>query len=354
MKPNSKRDFGSARILPFVPRTDFTFGIYPGGVVQNPGELAGGKPDCVEAVNRSLDQLQSNRSFVVRDYLRFTGQSLAGNDPLADLKSMRQASAITSYLKNGRKLDLVLSNWDATDNLENWLSFIDAAIECFGEHIHSLQICEEPNLFEYPGDGRFGDSVRLVIEGVKSAHKAIRRKALPIRVGFNAIPDMTYNDGFWRGLAKGVDDAFLNALDYVGLNLYIDVSEALVGTAEVAVKRTLQEFRNEMLAEAGIPITIPMHICESGWPTGPNRYYTRQADILESIVRTTCELRQSLNIDQFELFSLRDADTANPDMRHQFGIMRDDYMPKPAFETFQRLIRELAQPAVAWESITKG
>jgi hypothetical protein len=51
-------------------------------------------------------------------------------------------------------------------------------------------------------------------------------------------------------------------------------------------------------------------------------------------------LRGKLNITHYELFSLRDADTANPDLNHQFGIMRDDYSPKPAFESYRKLIEE--------------
>jgi hypothetical protein len=119
------------------------------------------------------------------------------------------------------------------------------------------------------------------------------------------------------------------------------VGEPLVGQVEDAVQTTLTRFRNEILSAAGIPSTIPLHICENGWPTGPNRFYTRQADMLESIITKIYQLRNSLNITQFELFSLRDADTANPEIRRQFGIMRDDYTPKPAFETYRRLIQEL-------------
>ena len=63
--------------------------------------------------------------------------------------------------------------------------------------------------------------------------------------------------------------------------------------------------------------------------------------MLQEIVRKVYELRNILNITQFELFSLRDADTSNPDIGRQFGIMRDDYTPKPAFDTYRRLIQEL-------------
>jgi hypothetical protein len=107
------------------------------------------------------------------------------------------------------------------------------------------------------------------------------------------------------------------------------------------VSKTITEFRERTLREAGIPASVPIHICENGWPTGPYRYYTRQADLIEQMVRTVYDMRSKLNITHYELFSLRDADTANPDPNHQFGILRDDYSPKPSFETYKRLIAEL-------------
>ena len=331
------RDLPSpTRILPFVPRGGLTFGIYHGGVVESHHELATGKPDSPEEVNRALTRLQSGKRLIVRTYLRFTG-----TEADAMLMGMPSIADLARYTWNGRKLDLVLSNWDRTGNMSRWTSFIERAVERYGEYVQNLQICEEPNLFEYPGDGRFCHSVEAVLIGVRTARDMLRKRGVNAGVGFNAVPTFVSDDAFWRGLSKQLDSSFLSALDYIGLNLYLDVTEPLAGEVEDAAEETLTQFRNVSLAQAGIPATIPLHICENGWPTGPNRFYTRQADILQRIVRKIYELRNSLNITQFELFSLRDADTANPEVCSQFGIMRDDYTPKPAFETYRQLIEEL-------------
>lgn len=326
----------SARVLPFVPRGGLTFGIYHGGVVESHHELATGKPDCPDLVNRSLDQLQSGKHFVVRTYLRFDG-----SEADADLKGMPSIADLARYTWNGRKLDLVLSNWDRTGNMARWADFIEHVIERYGEFVQNLQICEEPNLFEYPGDGRFGHSVEAVLSGVKTARCSLRKRGLTAAVGFNSVSAAALGDAFWKRFSQRVDPAFFDLLDYVGFNLYVDVAEPLIGDVEDAVADTLTHFRTVTLAEAGIPAIIPIHISESGWPTGPNRFYTRQADVLELNVRKVYELRHRLNITQFELFALRDADTANPEPCRQFGILRDDYTPKPAFETYRRLIQEL-------------
>ena len=39
-----------------------------------------------------------------------------------------------------------------------------------------------------------------------------------------------------------------------------------------------------------------------------------------------------------------DADSSKDDLFHQFGILKDDYTPKPAFDRLARLYSELSQP----------
>jgi len=41
--------------------------------------------------------------------------------------------------------------------------------EGYGEYVQNLQICEEPNLFEYPGGSCFGHSMQAVLIGVRTA-----------------------------------------------------------------------------------------------------------------------------------------------------------------------------------------
>ena len=81
---------------------------------------------------------------------------------------------------------------------------------------------------------------------------------------------------------------------------------------------------------------------ENGWPTGPERSYERQAAVLEATVRAVHAQRAACTIARYTLFALRDADSAVPDIWHQFGVMRDDYTPKPAFETYRKLVAELS------------
>ncbi|MEP7076571.1 MAG: hypothetical protein ABI878_12260 [Acidobacteriota bacterium] len=109
------------------------------------------------------------------------------------------------------------------------------------------------------------------------------------------------------------------------------------------VRQILEDFRHSDLADAAIPESVPIRITENGWPTNSARSYERQAQVLESVVRTIHKLRNELNITHYELFSLRDADSSNDNIFHQFGIQRDDYTPKPAFGIYKQLISELGR-----------
>ena len=325
-----------AKIIPFAGRSGLRFGVYLGGPLEAHREMPTGKPDVPEEINRVLDLLQGDKHFLVRTYLGFTG-----SDEDAELLDMPSMPDLARYTWRGRKLDLVLSNWDRSGNMSTWTDFIENVIARYGPYIGCLQICEEPNLYEYPGDGRFGSAVENILTGVKVARHFLKQRALTPNVGFNAVPCSDPNDGFWREMAQRIDSSFINCLDYVGLNFYPDVAVPLVGEMPAEVSKVLTHFREETLQAASIPGSVPIHICENGWPTGPARYYTRQAELIEQMVRTVYELRGRLNITHYELFSLRDADTANPDPNHQFGLLRDDYSPKPAFAVYRQLVQEL-------------
>ncbi len=79
----------------------------------------------------------------------------------------------------------------------------------------------------------------------------------------------------------------------------------------------------------------------AGLKTQPERSYERQTEVLETTIRTIYAQRNVFHITHYELFMLRDVNSHNPDPFFQFGLLRDDYTPKPAFERYRDLIAEL-------------
>jgi hypothetical protein len=93
---------------------------------------------------------------------------------------------------------------------------------------------------------------------------------------------------------------------------------------------------------AGLGKGTPIHVSENGYPTGPGRSYEEQSTALAEMVRAVHDFRGNYNVSDYRWFDLRDGDSSSSNFQQQFGITRDDYSPKPAFETYRGLIAELA------------
>jgi hypothetical protein len=150
-------------------------------------------------------------------------------------------------------------------------------------------------------------------------------------------------NAFWPAVARLGGPEFAAAVDYAGLDMYPDVfgPRFPLDRLDGAVDWLLRSFRDQVLPIAGIGPGTPIRICENGWPTGPGRGPEQQADVLETILRAVHARREELNVTHWELFTLRDADSSKDGLFHQFGVLRDDYTPKPAFERLRGLFCEL-------------
>jgi hypothetical protein len=57
--------------------------------------------------------------------------------------------------------------------------------------------------------------------------------------------------------------------------------------------------------------------------------------------------RANYNVTNYFWFDLRDADSGSPNFQQQYGLLRDDYTPKPAFDSYRRLVSKLSLRAKA-------
>lgn len=316
------------------------FGIYPLGVAGTPTGLAVGPQDNYEKIQQALKKLEGDSKLLLpRMYLVFTG-------PASEEKLF---SIVEKYISLGLMGDSTIGCLDPNIKLDHWLEFIRKIIRQYGNNIDSLQITNEPNLTFM--DGSNPDILQFLVQGVIVAKEESQAANVQVNIGFGSVPDTGPKTipHFWENLAQLGGKIFVDSLDYVGHNFYVDVFEPPLPLENIpsTVENLLRRFREVNLKTAGIYDSIPMRITENGWPTGKNpftakdRPYKRQSEVLETIIRTIYKLRQELNITHYELFGLRDADSSKNNLFHQFGIMQDDYTPKPAFHTFQRLIQEL-------------
>jgi hypothetical protein len=187
-----------------------------------------------------------------------------------------------------------------------------------------------------------------VVAGIVTAREELQRLGCAtIQIGFNATPSFDPSDDFWPSIGALADGRFYAALDYVGLDFFPDVFRRLApdgepGDRRSSVRAVLQAFRERDLPRASIGREVPVHVTENGWPTGLGRTDDEQAVAIETIIRAISDCRTELGIAAYEHFSLRDASSAAPDLAGHFGLLRDDYTPKPAFDVYRRLVSELA------------
>jgi hypothetical protein len=316
---------------------DFVFGVFPFGLAGSPDGLAAGPPDDFDQIHRLLRLLQGEGpELLARAYVGWFGAD-SGEGAL---------SHIANLIDVGLAWDLVLAYRDKDGEVAAWSEFVCQVVTEFGDKLAALQITGEANLRGIPdaGDGAYPRAVEALVGGITAAADAKSAAARPVPVGFAVVPERNPADGsFWPELAAHCGRTFPACVDYIGLDMYPDVFGGRVEDAQLegTVDALLRSLREEALPVAGIGAATPIRICESGWPTGPDRVEARQAEVLDRVLRAVHLRRHELNITHWELFALRDADSSRDGPFYRFGVVRDDYTPKPAFDRLRRTIAEL-------------
>lgn len=316
-----------------------TFGIYAGSAAGTDTGLATGKEDEPQLIQQALTELSLGQDiFLLRGYIHYLGNGTFANEAPAEIEQ---------YANENHRLDMVLCYRSSEYDEEDWKQAIIKIINRYKDHLYSLQITEEPNLKSaYAGDGSIENIEKALLSGVVAAKREIEKQHLKIKVGFNAVPSFNPADNFWNIIGSDDFKILRESIDYVGLDFFPDVFRPVAADGQPndlvnSVVNVLRHFRNVNLKTAGISLSVPVHITENGWPTGENRTYERQAEVIEKVIKTISTVSDELNIDTYELFALRDTDTSNQNIFYQFGLLKDNYTPKPAFEMYKKVIGEV-------------
>ena len=311
------------------------FGIYPGGLSgAADGSVTDGPAEHPGRINAALDALHGEHPFLVRGYLHYSdaapGVVQAPPDP-------------AQYATGSRRLDLVLCFREPGHDLSGWLEFVRAQVRQHAACLATLQITEEPNHSGPGGDGGFPAVRQALVEGVIAAKREVGLLGLDAQIGCNSTVVFDPAQEFWTDLGRRGGDEFRSALDYAGLDFFPDVFQPIPAERlPEMVEGAIRLFRHQSLAAAGIGRSMPIHITEHGWGTGAARPYSRQAEVLETVVRTIDAHSEELNITTYEHFALRDANTSHDHPLFQLGILDSSYRPKPAATTYRNLISELS------------
>jgi len=354
--------FGQLSASP-KPGPKLRFGITPG--VQT-GQLGTGPvpprtPEVAAKQLAALDQLRPpNAPFVLRLHRFFWSDGEAGIR-----RFLRRARL---YTHHGYLVQLQLRYHPTPDqegDIPAWVRFVRKVVDRFGRsrRVVAIQVTNEVNLTlsKDSSDGAYRGARDALIHGVEAAtSEARRRHFAQLEIGFNWAyrSDPSSEQSFWNYLRDHGGRAFVRSLDWVGVDAYPGTffpPYDTPGGERDALVNAFSTFRC-YAAIPGIPATLPIHVEENGYPTGPGRSYERQAQAMDTMVHAVNDFRGTFHISDYRWFDLRDGDSTSPNFQTQYGLMTDEYRPKPAFALYRDLVRRFTvhrssrRPNDAWSS----
>jgi hypothetical protein len=332
-----------------VPRSPLTFGIYPGGPAGTVGPSAPVRPEDPVKRLAALKALRpSGRPFVLHLYAGYTG-------PRGRSAAGQLARQVSQYTRAGFQLEPVLTYRPAAGgpDVAGFVQFTCAAVRAFGHNRRfvSLQVGNEANVGAAPNaaDGYYAGARDAVIQGVIAAKAEARlRRISRLKVGFNwAYGTGSAQTSFWTYLAKG-GRAFVSSLDWVGLDAYPGTwGPAIRGNPAAAsvasIDQDLARLRRRYMPLARIPARIPIHVSESGYPTGPGRSEAMQVSVMKAMIGAVNAARSTYNVTDYRWFDLRDSNSAMPRSEAHYGLMNDAYTPKRGFTAFRDIVATLSR-----------
>lgn len=308
------------------------FGIWPGVAGADLVDLRplDCPPEDPAATSAALRELQGDAPrFHVRCYRHF-GPGLREHSELTPTPARPEL-----YAGPGRLIDLVACYQSPEPDPHGFADFVRQAVRdvaAWGGG--KVQVGEEPDV-PAPQDGGSPGCLEAIAAGVAAALDERERLGMEVHIGVNSAG--MADPAFWERMAHTLGTELLSALDYIGMDAFPDVfhripHERLADSATFL----LQRFRT-VTATAGVPESTPVHITETGWPTGPERDEATQRAVLETVTRAV--LDSDVGVAAYEFFGLRD-ERSDADWTARFGLLRDDYTPKPAFHAIRELITE--------------
>ncbi len=235
-------------------------------------------------------------------------------------------------------------------DIRAWLAYVRRVVRAFGpiRHVVGLQIANEVNLTFSPNtsDGAYTNAVEALAFGVPAATNEARRRGYrQLKIGFNY--SWRYGNGdadFWRAIGSVGGKRLRRATDWVGVDAYPGTFiPPSVENAGDALLEAVAQVRECYMPKAGFRRGTPIHLEEIGYPTGPGRSEATQRAFLGSFVRAINRYRGTYNVTGFNWFGLRDNNSAGPNFQSFFGLLRDDYTPKPAFAVYRALIAKVGR-----------
>jgi hypothetical protein len=306
-------------------------------------------PEDLRKRDAALERLRGRRFLAVRLNRLFQADGRAG---VAQFKRMA-----ARFARLGLEVELqVRYHPRDRDNgdIAKWLRYVRSVVRAFGPNraVTGLQITNEVNITysKNTSDGFYKRAVEALVRGVIEAKRTSLRLGYGHQeIGFNYAyrssgAALGTDAAFWRAVGRRGGARLRRATDWIGLDIYpgtftpgllLPLPIADYGDAFL---EGLAQVRECFMPKAGFTRSTPLRVEETGYPTGPGRPEATQLRATREFVRTAVAYRGTYGISDFRWFGLRDNNSEGPNFQSFFGLLRDDYSPKPAFGEYRRLI----------------
>src|SRR3954454_1894164 len=345
----------SAAGVPVKPGPAVRMGITPAGEAGALGPAVPVAPIDDAKTYAALAELRppGDAPFVLRLNRLFWSDGEAG--------LQRFERAVAGYTSRGLLVELQVRYHPPErhdGDVDGFVAYVREVVRRFGAdpRVVGLQVTNEVNFTISPdsSDGSYANALQALVRGVIAADDEAARGGFgQLTIGFNWFyrTDPRSEDAFWRGLWSDGGERFVRAVDWVGLDTYpgtVFPPAEPPGGERDGVVAALDDLRVCRMPLAHLGAGVPIHVEENGWPTGPGRSEERQVEALNEMVGAVDEFRGTYNVSDYRWFDLRDHNSSSSNFQHHYGLLRDDYSPKPAFAAYRDLVRARSlQPRAA-------
>ncbi len=341
----------ASQVTPVAGAPKLRFGINPAGTAGAIGPAVAPVPNSPGKTRQALDQLAApGHPFYVRLNRFFWSLGPQG---------IRHYMKLTKrYARQGFEVELQLRYHPRPaqeGNIDAWVNFVRRVVGKFGriDAVRAIQVTNEVNFFPIApdaSDSYYAGAREALVRGVIAAKdEAVSRGYDQLRIGFNWAyrTDPDREQSFWTEIGALGGKPFVDALDWVGLDAYPGTIFPPVETAggyRDGMVNAMSSLRQCYLPLAGIPPSVPIHVEENGYPTlEPARSYDEQAAAMAEMVGAVNDFRGNYGVTDYRWFDLRDHLSSSTNFQHQYGLLRDDYTPKPAFSLYRNLVAALSR-----------
>jgi hypothetical protein len=321
------------------------FGVYPwagaGAVNPTDPQVADDPAKAIAAAR----VLKGSRTLTMHLYGQYTGIDNG------------EANALISdanwWSDNGMRVEMVLRYRPARADLAAgyvpWVQNVATRLAALPGLV-ALQIGNEPNntTSTAAGDGAYPGVIDAIAHGVPAARTAlVAAGRRDVKVGFNwaAGNSPCATERMWSSLRAAGGSAFTSSVGWVGIDVYPGTwsgpSQTTFPTASLVnttITDSLRCLRTRHMITAGLPASVTITVAETGYPTDADRSDATQAAVLQQTIASVESVRYKYGVTDLRWFALRDANTASGQLENGYGLLRDDYTPKPAFTAYQQII----------------